>query len=281
MSATVTRKLPAWFKQEIPDPHKIQVVKNILTDSRIATVCASARCPNQGACWEQKIATVMILGEVCSRWCRFCAVQSGEPRPVDKSEPLRVAAAIAALGLRYVVITSVTRDDLKDGGAEQFSRTVHVVRGEIPDIKIELLVPDFQGHRENIATVVNARPHVLAHNLETVRRLSPLIRPSADYERSLSLIGEARRLEPDLILKSGLMVGLGETTAEVVCAMKDLRAVGCDILTIGQYLSPTATSRHVPVIRYVDPAEFADYRRVGLAMGFRAVKRRPWSAAVF
>jgi len=272
---TLTPKLPSWFKQAIPDMNKVREVKNFLTEAGLSTVCQSARCPNLGTCWQQKVATVMILGDVCTRGCRFCAVNVGSPRAVDRDEPQRVARAVRDLGLRYVVVTSVTRDDLSDGGAEQFRRTIQAIRALVPAIKIEVLVPDFQGDIESLKTVLSAAPDVLAHNLETVPRISPAIRATADYERSLELLERTKQSASTVLSKSGIMVGLGESFDEVVAAMTDLRSVDCDILTIGQYLSPSESARHVPVARFVDPAEFDEYRRLGEVMGFRSVKSGP------
>ena len=281
---TAIQKYPSWLKQPLPDQNKIQELRCLLQKAQLPTVCTSARCPNLGACWEKKVATVMILGETCTRACRFCAVASGHPAEVDSTEPDRVAGAVRDMGLKYVVITSVTRDDLSDGGAGHFARTVAAVRREVAGVRIEVLVPDFQGQRENLATIVAARPDVVAHNLETVQRLSPLVRPAADYQRSLHVLRQLRELMAvaaandgcsPMLVKSGLMVGLGETSSEVEAAMADLAATGCDILTIGQYLAPTQTSRHVRVDRYVAPEEFAQYRYRGQELGFRFVKSGP------
>jgi len=274
-SVILSPKLPSWFKQNIPDQHKIQAVKEILSDAHVATVCTSARCPNLGTCWKNRVATVMILGDICSRACRFCAVKTGDPLAVDPDEPEKVARVVRDLGLCFVVVTSVTRDDLSDGGAGHFAATIRAIRRLVPEVRIEILIPDFKGERESLETVIAAAPDVLAHNLETVARLSRAVRPAADYERSLAVLRLAKQLSPDLLTKSGIMVGMGETDAEITEAMADLRAEGCDILTIGQYLSPGEKARHVPVARFVGPEKFDEYRREALATGFRAVKSGP------
>jgi len=237
------------------------------------TVCESAACPNVGECWNRRTATFMILGNVCTRRCGFCAVQKGAPLPVDYDEPRRVADAVAALGLRYAVITSVNRDDRKDGGAELFALTIRAIRAKVPDCKVEVLIPDFQGSEAALALVMEAAPDVLNHNIETVPRLYRQVRLGARYQRSLDLLAAAKRMSPATPTKSGLMVGLGESTDEVVDVMRDLRRSQVDILTVGQYLRPSP--RHLPVARFVSPEEFAAYRRLGLEMGFAHVESGP------
>lgn len=248
-------------------------LKALVDDLGLHTVCESAACPNLGECWNRRTATFMILGNVCTRRCGFCAVQKGAPLPVDYDEPRRVAAAVSTLGLRYAVITSVNRDDRKDGGAELFALTIGAVRERVPGCRVEVLIPDFQGSREALAIVMNARPDVLNHNIETVPRLYRQVRLGARYERSQDILKYAKTLAPGVPLKSGLMLGLGETEDEVIQVMKDLREHRVDILTVGQYLRPSP--RHLPVIRYIPPEEFDRYRRAGYEMGFRHVESGP------
>lgn len=248
-------------------------LKALVTDLKLHTVCESAACPNIGECWNRGTATFMILGNVCTRRCGFCAVQKGPPLPVDYDEPRRVAEAVRAMGLRYAVVTSVNRDDRKDGGAELFALTIAGIRERVPGCRVEVLVPDFQGKHEALEIVMRARPDVLNHNIETVPRLYRQVRLGARYERSLDMLAYAKTLSPDTPAKSGLMLGLGETTHEVVEVMRDLSAHSVDILTLGQYLRPSP--RHLPIVRYVPPEEFQDLRRVGMRMGFAHVEAGP------
>jgi lipoyl synthase len=237
------------------------------------TVCESARCPNMGECWEHRTATFMILGNICTRACGFCAVPSGKPdAPPDEQEPERVAEAVERMGLRYAVVTSVNRDDQPDGGAEIFARTITAIRRRVPDCKVEILIPDFRGDWQALETVIGARPDVLGHNVETVPRLYRLVRRSAIYERSLELLRRAKSLAL-LPTKTGLMLGLGETREEVLAAMHDLAAQSVSILTLGQYLQPTV--EHLPVARFVHPDEFAEYKRLGRQMGFAHIESGP------
>jgi lipoic acid synthetase len=237
------------------------------------TVCESAACPNMGECWNLKTAAFMILGSVCTRRCNFCAVQKGAPELVDYDEPRRVAEAVAALGLRHAVITSVTRDDLKDGGAELFALTVRAIRARVPCCRVEVLTPDFQGSHACIDIVLDVTPDVFNHNVETVPRLYRSVRPGARYERSLEVLAYAGKRRPEILTKSGLMLGLGETEEEVFEVMRDLRAHGIRIITLGQYLRPSPG--HLPVARYIAPEEFDAYRKVGYAMGFLHVESGP------
>lgn len=269
------RRLPEWFKQEIPDRAKINHMKELFRGSRLHTVCESALCPNMGKCWGEGVATFMILGDVCTRACRFCAVDAGRPLVVDSEEPRNVALAVQELKLRYVVITSVARDDLKDEGADHFAQTIRAVRELNPQTKIEVLIPDFSNKPESLKTVVEARPEVISHNIETVRRLSPSVRPQADYERSLDVLRNFKALDPTIFTKSSLMLGLGEAHEEIVEVMRDCLAVGCDILTIGQYLAPTQQKRHLKVERFYTPQEFASFKEIGLNMGFKHVMSGP------
>lgn len=240
---------------------------------RLHTVCESAACPNVGECWNRRTATFMILGNVCTRRCGFCAVQKGGPLPVDYDEPRRVAEAVAVLSLRYAVVTSVNRDDRKDGGAELFKLTIEAIRRRVAGCRVEVLVPDFQGSQAAMGLVMSAAPDVLNHNTETVPRLYRQVRLGARYERSLDMLAYAKKCRPEIPTKSGLMLGLGETRGEVLQVMRDLRAHDVDILTLGQYLRPSP--KHLPVIRYVPREEFDQYRIDGLGMGFRHVESGP------
>jgi lipoyl synthase len=268
-------KLPAWFKQEIPDMNKIREMKDLFRGSRLHTVCESANCPNMGTCWKEGVATFMILGGTCTRACRFCAVPAGRPDLIDDEEPHHVALAVKQLGLRYVVVTSVARDDIEDEGALQFVRTIEAIRRLTPGVKIEVLIPDFSAKEGSLRILSDARPEVISHNIETVRRLSARIRPQASHERSLKVLRAFRQLDGRVFIKSSLMVGIGETDEEIVEVMGELREAGCQILTIGQYLAPTRAKRHLPVERFVSPEEFEDYRLKGLELGFVHVESGP------
>jgi lipoic acid synthetase len=264
---------PQWLRAPAPVGENYRELKSLIDAMGLHTVCESAACPNIGDCWNRRTATFMILGNVCTRRCGFCAVKKGAPLAVDYDEPRRVADAAAAMGLRYAVVTSVNRDDRKDGGAELFALTIHAIRERIPGCRVEVLIPDFQGSREALEMVMAARPDVLNHNTETVPRLYRQVRLGARYERSLELLQAAKEISPDTPVKSGLMLGLGETAQEVLSVMRDLRAHCVDILTLGQYLRPS--QRHLPIVRYLPPAEFDDLRRAGDAMGFRHVEAGP------
>jgi lipoyl synthase len=273
MTATASpRRLPRWLKVPAPGSADYIDLKRVIHKQRLRTVCESARCPNIGECWAQRTATFMILGDVCTRSCGFCAIKTGTPGSVDELEPERVAAAVAQLGLRHAVITSVTRDDLPDGGATMFARTIEALHQHGAETTVEVLIPDFQGNREALETVTTAGPEILNHNIDTVPRLYPRMRPQANYERSLELLDRARQSGLALT-KSGMMLGAGERREEVIRAIEDLRAVGCQILTLGQYLSPSAD--HVPVDRYVPPAEFGEWRDLARQRGFRHVESGP------
>ncbi|MEI8012052.1 MAG: lipoyl synthase [Candidatus Omnitrophota bacterium] len=268
-------RLPGWFRQELPDQAAFSRMRGALRTRGLRTVCEGARCPNMGHCWNNGTATFMIMGGTCTRACHFCAVPTGRPEPVDAAEPVRVAGAVQALGLRYAVITSVTRDDLEDEGAGHFVRTVQAIREISPAVKVELLVPDFSARRACFEVVAAAGPDVLGHNIETVRRLSPALRPRADHDRSLRVLSLAKSLPGTGFVKSGLMVGLGETDDEVLGALAELKKAGCDIVTIGQYLAPAADGRQRPVARFVAPEVFDMYRREGMAMGFMRIVAGP------
>jgi len=264
---------PRWLRAPAPVGENYRELKALIERLRLHTVCDSAACPNVGECWNQRTATFMILGNVCTRRCGFCAVEKGAPLPVDYDEPRRVAEAVAAMGLKFAVITSVNRDDREDGGAELFALVIRAIRERLPGCGVEVLIPDFQGSRKAVETVMEARPDVLNHNTETVPRLYRQVRLGARYERSLDVLQHARRVSPETPTKSGLMLGLGETEAEVLQVMRDLRSSQVDILTLGQYLRPSP--QHLPIIRYVTPEEFAEFRRAGLEMGFSHVEAGP------
>ncbi len=265
--------LPSWLRVKVGKKHQGSTTRDVLAACGVHTVCQEARCPNVGECFGCQTATFLILGDTCTRDCRFCAVKHGRPRPLDPEEPGRVTQAAAELGLEFVVVTSVTRDDLPDGGASQFAATIRALRERLPGVGVEVLVPDFLGREEPLATVMAAGPTVLNHNIETVRRTQPLLRPQADYDRSLGVLRRARELAARVPTKSGLMVGVGERDDEVYQTLKDLRTVGCEIVTIGQYLRPTR--RHLPVDRYVPPEQFAEYRRWAQELAFTYVAADP------
>jgi lipoic acid synthetase len=264
---------PQWLRAPAPVGENYRDLKSLVERLRLHTVCESAACPNVGECWNHRTATFMILGNICTRRCGFCAVQKGGPLPVDYDEPRRVAEAAEALGLRYAVITSVNRDDRKDGGAELFALTIRAIRERLPECRVEVLVPDFQGSHAAMDIVLEAAPEVMNHNTETVPRLYRQVRLGARYERSLDILAYSKTVRPDIPTKSGLMLGLGETREEVLGVMRDLRAHNVDILTLGQYLRPSP--KHLPIIRYATPEEFAEYRREGRAMGFKHVEAGP------
>ncbi|MQA00488.1 MAG: lipoyl synthase [Dehalococcoidia bacterium] len=264
---------PPWFKARFPAGERYGHIKDLMREHDLHTVCEEARCPNIGECFNAGTATFMILGDTCTRACGFCAVNSGRPDGLDLLEPLRLARTVETLGLEYAVITSVNRDDLADGGAGVFAACIRAVRHRLPDCRVEVLVPDFEGDREALRTVVEAGPVVLNHNTETVPRLYPRVRPKARYQRSLDLLRAVKDIDPTMPAKSGLMVGLGETIEELEQTIADLRAHEVDLLTIGQYLRPTA--KHLPVERYVHPDEFAHLRDYALALGFRHVESGP------
>ena len=270
-SPEIGRRLPPWFKVKAPGGQSYVQLRNLLRDSSLHTVCEEARCPNIGECWERRSATFMILGDICTRACRYCAVTSGRPLGLDLEEPDRLAGTVERLGLRYVVITSVNRDDLPDGGAFIFARCVEKIRERLPECRVEVLIPDFD--RRGVQTVLRAQPAVLNHNIETVRRVFHGVRPKGNYDRSLELLRQAGDLSPGTPTKSGMMVGLGETSGEVLETMADLRAVRCGLLTIGQYLRPSAD--HAPVARFYTPREFEALRDEGMRMGFSHIAAGP------
>ena len=265
------RPKPEWLKVSLPTGEGYKRIKNIISDNRLNTVCESAACPNRGECWSSRTATLMILGNICTRSCGFCNVITGRPTELDLDEPRRVAEAVELMGLKYAVITSVNRDELKDGGASVWAETIRCVRERCPETKIEVLIPDFCGNWDALNTVIEAKPDVLNHNMETIERLYLRVRPQAKYERSLELLAKAK--ESGVITKSGFMVGLGEEDDEVTVLLADLKKAKVDLITIGQYMQPTLD--HLPVERWVHPDTFARFREIGMAMGFNNVFSGP------
>jgi lipoyl synthase len=264
---------PQWLKVRAPGGPNYVRLKSLLGDLGLHTVCAEAHCPNIGECWEHGTATFMILGDVCTRNCAYCAVAHGRPPTYDTGEPARVASAVAQMGLRHAVITSVDRDDLPDFGASIFAETVRQIHGRLPDCSVEVLVPDFQGSEASIVAVLESGPQIYNHNTETVPRLYKRARPGGRYPRVMEIFRLVKRVAPDIPTKTGIILGMGETTDEVIAVMHDLRGVDVDILTLGQYLRPSVD--HLPVDRYYTPDEFAELRRVGMAMGFQHVESGP------
>ena len=268
------QRLPAWLRLPLPSTESFTRTRTLLGDLRLHTVCESAKCPNHWECWSRGTATFMIAGDRCTRACGFCAVSTAKPLPLDPEEPARVAEAVRRMQLRHVVITAVARDDLRDGGADHFHRTIQAVREVSPEIVIEVLTPDFLDREDALDNVLAAAPHIFNHNLETVRRLTPQVRSRATYDRSLSVLDKARKRAPrPVVTKSGLMLGLGETEAELLEAMDDLRNVHCDVLTLGQYLQPTLA--HLPVVEFIPPERFEALRQIALDRGFQHVASGP------
>jgi len=270
---------PSWLIQKAPDPHLIEKMKGLLDRLSLHTVCEAAQCPNQGQCFSSGTATFLIMGDVCTRNCSFCGINKGHPSPLDPLEPENIARAVTALKLNHVVITSVTRDDLGDGGASHFARTIGALRLTKPDVVIEVLIPDFQGSFDTLKKVVDSNAHVIGHNMETVPSLYARVRPKANYRRSLDVLRAIKAMAPGLITKSGLMLGLGETKNEVVAVLRELRAAGCDCLTLGQYLPPSP--KHHPLVRYITPQEFDEYRIIGERTGFSCVFSGPFVRSSF
>lgn len=271
---TPARRLPAWMRREKRDTEQVLRLKKILKEKRLHTVCQSAGCPNISECFSKPTATFMILGNVCTRHCGFCGVNKGVPEPVDVEEPGHIAEVTESLALKHVVITSVTRDDLADGGAEQFAATVRAVRSRCPETSVEVLIPDFLGRSESLEIVLQSGVDILNHNLETIPRLYPQIRPEADYRRSLQVLVRSRKIRPGVISKSGLMLGLGESPDELDRVFGDLADAGCDVLTLGQYLAPSKTS--VPVVEYIHPEAFRTAASRARAFGIRWVHAGPF-----
>jgi lipoic acid synthetase len=274
----IARKHPEWIKVRAPGSPEYLRTKDLVRELNLHTVCEEARCPNIGECFSHRTATIMLMGDVCTRNCPYCAVAHGKVKPLDPAEPLRVAAAVKRLGLSHLVVTSVDRDDLEDGGASHFAATARAVKALMPTTRVEVLTPDFKGVQESIEIVVKAPIDVFNHNTETVPRLYRTARPGGKYDRALAVLEHAKRTarvyrDDEVLTKSGLMLGLGESFEELLAVLQDLRAVECDILTLGQYLRPSAN--HLPVARYVTPQEFTELRQRGLEMGFRHVESGP------
>ena len=265
---------PSWLRRKLPSGPEYEKIRAMIGKEKLHTVCQEANCPNQFECFSARTATFLILGANCTRNCRFCNIDGGQPAPLDPGEPLRVADAAAKMNLRYVVVTSVTRDDLEDGGAGNFTATIEALREKISGVQVEVLIPDFQGNQLSLEKVLAARPDVLNHNMETVRRLYPDVRPQADYERSLELLARVKTFDRSIPAKSGIMLGLGETEEEVRQVIADVYLTGCRMLTIGQYLQPTP--QHLPVVDFIPPEEFERWRRFALNVGFEKVAAGPF-----
>lgn len=274
MSSNTKLPKPEWLKIKLTTGEPYQEIKSMMRTKTLHTVCEEARCPNIYECWANRTATFMILGDICTRACRFCAVKTGLPTELDLQEPERVAEAAEQMGLRHCVVTSVARDDLKDGGAAIFAETIKAIRRKLPFCSVEVLIPDFLGNEDSLRIVMDAKPDILNHNIETVERLSNRVRAKAKYRRSLELLQRAKAMQPDIPTKSSIMLGLGETREEVLQAMDDLRAIDCNILTLGQYLQPS--SSHIDIVRYVHPDEFKEFKADGLARGFSHVESAPF-----
>jgi lipoic acid synthetase len=265
------QRLPKWMKMKMPKGESYSKVKNLVNKHGLHSICTSGNCPNIGECWNRGTATFMILGDICTRRCKFCAVKSGKPLAPDLQEPEKLAKSVKIMGVKHCVITSVDRDDLEDQGAEIWARTITEVKRVSPETKIEVLIPDFRGKEELIQQVIDAGPDVISHNLETTERLTPFVRFASKYRRSLEVIKYIA--DNYKVAKSGIMLGLGETKEEVLQTMDDLLEAGCKVMTIGQYLAPTAT--HMPVVEYISPEQFAEYKKIGLEKGFKFVESSP------
>ena len=267
------RRLPSWLRAKMPGGPNYVALKTLMRDNELHTVCEEAHCPNIGECWERGTATFMILGDICTRACSYCAVTTGTPVGLDLEEPVRLAETVERMGLNYAVITSVNRDDLPDGGAFIFAQCVRQIRRRLPECRVELLIPDFEGNWDALATVMESSPDTLNHNIETVRRVFSRVRPRGDYDQSLELLQRTRDMNEDAVTKSGVMVGLGETWDEIEETMRDLRSVDCNLLTIGQYLRPSA--KHTPLVKWYTPSEFDELRVIGEELGFDHVASGP------
>ena len=264
-------RLPSWFKVRFPGGENYRRIVGVMRERRLHTICEEARCPNIGECWENGAATFLILGDICTRACAYCAVTSGKPLALDPLEPHRVASAVEAMGLRHAVVTSVNRDDLDDGGASVYVKTIRRIRERARACRVEVLIPDYQG--DALRAVVDERPDILNHNIESVERLFPRVRPKGDYRRSIELLAQVREWAPDMTTKSGVIAGMGESKDEIIETMTDLREADVDVLTIGQYLRPT--EKHIKIDRFYRPEEFDELKAVGLAMGFSHVESGP------
>lgn len=273
-SLSMTQRLPEWLTIRLPRPETIKEVEGMMRAKNLHTVCESARCPNLPECWSKKTATFMILGNTCTRSCGFCAIHTGKGEELDPFEPLNVAKVTNDLGLQHVVVTSVARDDLKDEGAEQFAKTVRALKHANPNTIVEILTPDFKAKPDLIRLVCDAKPDIYNHNIETIERLHTVVRPQAKYARTLRVLEMVKEIDPAIYTKSGIMLGLGETRDEVLTTLKDLRAVGVDAVTIGQYLRPTM--KHLPVVAFIHPDEFKEYEAIGEELGFAFVASGPF-----
>jgi lipoic acid synthetase len=269
----IDRQRPEWLKVRLPMGPQVEELRRLMRAKALHTVCEEAHCPNMAECWSAGTATFMILGDTCTRSCGFCAVKTGRPLALDAEEPAHVGDAVARMGIKHAVVTSVNRDELADGGAAVFAATIREIRRRSPGTTVEVLIPDFRGVVDALDVVLEARPEVLAHNVETVERLYPRVRPQAVYERSLEVLRRTKARAPDLVCKTGIMLGLGETEDEVLETLRDIRAQGTDVVTIGQYLRPSPV--HLPIERYWTPAEFAALRDAGMAMGYRHIESGP------
>ena len=267
------RRLPTWLKVKMPSGPNYSKLQTLIKTQGLHTVCEEARCPNIGECWEKETATFMILGDICTRACTYCAVTTGRPSNLDLEEPKRLANTVKILGLKYAVITSVNRDDLPDGGAFIFAQCIRQIKKRVPTCKVEVLTPDFQGDWKALKIVTDANPETFNHNIETVKRIFPRVRAKGDYQLSLRLLDRVKDFMPDGVTKSGMMVGLGETKTEIIETMEDLLQHRCDLLTIGQYLRPS--QKHAPISKWYTPEEFADLGKIGMEMGFKHVASGP------
>lgn len=270
----MTQRLPEWLTIRLPRPEQMKQVEHMMRDKNLHTVCESARCPNLPECWSKQTATFMILGDTCTRSCGFCAIKVGKGLELDPFEPVNVAMTAKKMGMKHVVVTSVARDDLQDEGATQFARTIEMLHKHIPHIIVEVLTPDFKAKVDCVKTVTDAHPEIYNHNIETIARLHKVVRPQAKYDRTLRVLEMVKELDSTIYTKSGIMLGLGETRAEVLTTLKDLRAVGVDAVTIGQYLRPTM--HHLPVVSFIHPDEFKEYEQIGEDMGFAFVASGPF-----
>ena len=270
---TSETRLPPWIKAKMPGGPKYMELKELMRKKNLHTVCEEAHCPNIGECWERGTATFMILGEICTRACRYCAVTTGKPNELDTFEPIRVAASVKSMNLSYCVITAVNRDDLSDGGAAIFADCIKRIRETSPHCKVEVLIPDLQGNWDALKLILDQKPDVLNHNIESTREIFPLVRAKGDYDLSLELLAKSKAIDPSIVTKSGIIVGMGENTKQLKSTMQDLREVDCDLLTIGQYLRPS--QKHLKTVKYYKPDEFEDLKQVGLNLGFKHVASGP------
>jgi len=273
VESDLVQRKPAWLKVRLPTGNTFDRVKKLMRGQRLNTVCEEARCPNIWECWSRGTATFLLMGDTCTRSCGFCHIKTGRPQALDEDEPRRVAESVLTLGLNHCVLTSVNRDELKNGGAHIFANTIREIRQRLPNCTVEVLIPDFKGDLAALQEVMDAKPEILNHNTETVPRLYRTVRPQANYERTLRVLSNAKKIDPETLTKTGIMLGLGETKEEVLQVMADWRKHDLDILTLGQYLRPSPL--HLPIYRYVHPDEFAEYRQVGLEMGFKWVESGP------